>query len=98
MLSLGNVAVDVEVDSVSDFSVVDSVDFTQVVEEIFIVVVGLVTSGGHGLNFVVLLTNGRVVRIDENVCRVLSEVDEKSVDEDEGSTETISVVVDDTKL
>lgn len=63
-ISFGNV----EVDSDAVLSVVDSGIF---------VVVGRVTSGGHGLSFVVLLIVGRVVRTDES--DELSELEEISV-------------------
>lgn len=62
VISFGNV----EVDSDSVLSVVDSGIFA---------VDGRVTSGGHGLSFVVLLIVGRVVKIDDE----LSKLEEISV-------------------
>ena len=87
VISAGNV----EVDSDSDFSVVDSE--TLVVEG----VVGRVRSGGHGLSFVVLLIVGRVGLIDESGDE-LSELDGISVEVIVDVSDEISVelnVVDD---
>jgi hypothetical protein len=90
-LSPGNV----DVDSDSVFSVVDSEVFI-VVSETFVVegVVGRVMSGGQGLSFVVLLIVGRVGRIDESD-EELSELDENSVEvESDVSDEVSTVLVD----
>lgn len=78
--SLGNV----EVDSDSVRSEVDS--------ETFVVdgVVGRVTSGGHGLSFVVLPIAGRVVKIEEE----LSELDEISVEVDVDASDVKSIKLD----
>jgi hypothetical protein len=90
-ISPGNV----DVDSDSAFSVVDSEVFI-VVSETFVVegVVGRVMSGGQGLSFVVLLIVGRVGRIDESE-EELSELDENSVEvESEVSHKVSTVLVD----
>lgn len=83
VISLGNV----EVDSDSDFSVVDS--------ETFVVdgVVGRVISGGQGLSFVVLLIVGRVGIIDESG-EELSELNETSVEVKVEVSEVDSTVLD----
>jgi hypothetical protein len=83
VISVGNV----EVDSESIFSVVESENF--VVDGI----VGRVKSGGHGLSFVVLLIVGRVVKINE--CdKVLSELERISVDVIVDVSEVKSMIVE----
>lgn len=77
----------VDVDSDSVLSDVDSETF--VVDD----VVGRVTSGGHGLSFVVLLIVGRVGKIDEE----LSELDEISVEVTVEVSDVKSTVLDGVK-
>lgn len=86
VISLGNVVV--EVDSDSDFSVVDSKTF--VVDG---VVGGRVMSGGQGLSLVVFPIVGRVGRIDESDDEV-SELDEVSVDVDGVFSDDVSIVLE----